>query len=214
VSRDLELLDRWRSGDSKAGSELLRRQFDLLYGFFRTKADPGVVPELVQQTLVACIESRDRFRGEAGFSTYLYAIARSVLVAHYRRHAREGVPFDPAVSSVDDAGPRLSDAFVAREQQRLLLRGLRALPLDHQVLLELHYWERLSGSALAEVLEIPEGTVRTRLRRAKQLLRDAVLAAEATPGAAATTMQDLDGWAESLRDAVRSSRGGSHAGSP
>jgi RNA polymerase sigma-70 factor (ECF subfamily) len=197
------MLDQWRAGDRKAGSALLHRQFDPLYRFFRTKVDPEVLPELVQQTLVTCIEQRDRFRGDAGFSTYLHAIARSVLVAHYRRRSREGPALDPAAMSVDDAGPRLSEAFLQREQHRLLLRGLRALPIDHQVLLELHYWERMPGPALAEVLAIPEGTVRTRLRRAKQLLRDAVLAAAASPGAAASTVQDLDGWAESLRDALR-----------
>ena len=202
VSADLELLDRWRGGDDRAGSQLLRRQFDRLYRFFRTKVEPELLPELVQQTLLRCVEHRDRFRGDAGFSTYLYAIARSVLVGHYRRRARHDRIFDPAVVSIDDAGPRLSEAFVQREQHRLLLRGLRSLPVDHQVLLELHYWERLNGPALAEVLGVPEGTVRTRLRRAKQMLRDAVLAAEATPGAAASTTQDLDGWVQSLREFV------------
>lgn len=202
MAEDLELLDRWRGGDDRAGSELLRRQFDSLYRFFRTKIDPELLPELVQQTLLACIEHRDRFRGEAGFSTYLYAIARSVLVGHYRRRARHDRVFDPAAVSVDQVGPRMSAEFVEREQLRLLLAGLRSLPIDHQILLELHYWERLSGPALAEVLDVPEGTVRTRLRRAKQLLREAIVAAEANPDITASTVDDLDGWAASLRAAV------------
>ena len=193
---------RWRGGDKRAGSELLRRQFETLYRFFRTKVGPELLPELVQQTLLACIEHRDRFRGEAGFSTYLYAIARSVLVGHYRRRARHERVFDPVAVSVEQVGPRMSAEFVEREQHRLLLLGLRAIPIDHQILLELHYWERMPGPALAEVLGVPEGTVRTRLRRAKQLLREAIVAAEANPEVTAGTIDDLDGWAASLRAAV------------
>lgn len=204
MADEVELLDRWRDGDEASGSQLLRGQFDLLYRFFRTKVDPSLLPDLVQQTLVACIEHRDRFRGEAGFSTYLFAIARSVLVRHYRRRAAHANVFDPMAVSVDDAGPRLSEAFLVREQHRLLLRGLRSLPLDHQVLLELHYWERLTGPALAEVLAVPEGTIRTRLRRAKELLRESVAAAEASPESTTATVQDLEDWARSLKAALQS----------
>ena len=197
---DVELLERWRAGDAASGSALLQRQFDTLYRFFRTKVDGSALPELVQQTMLACVENRDRYRGEARFSTYVYAIARSVLVAHYRKGQREDAVFDPWRSSVEELGPRMSLAFLEREQHRLLVRALRALPVDQQILLELHYWETLSGPELADVLEVPEGTVRTRLRRAKQLLREALQHAEADP--AASTEADLDRWVESLRDAL------------
>ncbi len=202
MEADLDLLDRWRAGDQGAGSALLRQNFDRLYRFFRTKVDADLVPELVQQTMLTCIEQRDRFRGEAAFGTYLYAIARSVLVGHYRKRATNARLFDPNAVSVEQADAKMSAEFLEREQHRLLLKGLRALPIDHQVLLELHYWETMRGPALAEVLGVPEGTVRTRLRRAKSMLRDAVVAAAQDPAAAGDTIDDLDRWAESLRKAV------------
>jgi len=66
------------------------------------------------------------------------------------------------------------------------------------VLLELHDWEKLAGPELAEILGVPEGTVRTRLRRAKQLLLERIDAL-AQGGPLATLEVDLDGWAEALR---------------
>ena len=56
------------------------------------------------------------------------------------------------------------------EEQRLLLEALRRIPLDLQIAIELHYWEGMSGPDLAQVLDIPEGTVRSRLRRAREPL--------------------------------------------
>lgn len=202
MEADLDLLDRWRAGDQSAGSALLRQNFDQLYRFFRTKVDPEIVPELVQQTMLTCVEQRDRFRGDAAFATYLYALARSVLVRYYRNRAKNERLFDPNVVSIEKADAGMSADFLQREQHRLLLQGLRALPIDHQMLLELHYWETMRGPDLAEVLGVPEGTVRTRLRRAKSLLREAVLAAAQNPAVASDTIDDLDRWVKSLREAV------------
>lgn len=55
-----------------------------------------------------------------------------------------------------------------------MLRALRCIPLDHQILVEPFYWEGLTGPDLATVLEVPEGTVRTRLRRARALLAEKI----------------------------------------
>jgi RNA polymerase sigma factor (sigma-70 family) len=170
---DLALLDAWRDGDEDAGSELLRRQFDALYRFFRSKVPEDAVGELIQQTLFTCVEKREQFRGDAQFSTYVFAIARRAAIAFYRGRQREAA-IDPGATSIEDLARSPSGVLIEREQDRLLLRGLRRIPIDHQILLELHYWERLPGPALAEILEVPEGTVRTRLRRAKELLREAI----------------------------------------
>ena len=78
---DFETLDRWRAGDRAAGNELLRRHFDGLYRFFRNKVDEGV-DDLIQRSFLACVESKDRFRKQASFRTYLFTVAR---------HERRGV---------------------------------------------------------------------------------------------------------------------------
>jgi RNA polymerase sigma factor (sigma-70 family) len=196
---DFALLDAWRSGDEDAGSELLRRQFDALYRFFRSKVPDDAVGELIQQTLFTCVEKREQFRGDARFSTYVFSIARRAAIAYYRGRQRDAA-IDPGATSIEDLARSPSGVLMEREQDRLLLKGLRSIPIDHQILLELHYWERLPGPALAEVLEVPEGTVRTRLRRAKTLLREAIERIAADPEVAKSTVDDLAAWAEALRD--------------
>lgn len=191
------MLDAWRSGDAKAGNELLRRQFKPLFRFFRTKVPEDVVGELIQQTLLKCVEKQEQFRGDAQFSTYVYAVARRMAIAHYRKRRPDEV--DPGSMSIADLADSPSQLMLGAEQDRLLLAGLRSIPFDHQVLLELHYWEKLPGPELATVLEVPEGTVRTRLRRAKQLLKEAIERATTDRTMAPATLDDLAAWAASLR---------------
>ena len=94
-----------------------------------------------------------------------------------------------------------STLIAQRKEQLLVLQALRRIPLDHQVVLELYYWEAMTAKDLAEVLEVPEGTVRGRIRRAKQLLEEQ-LAKLAETDDLESTMSNLDGWARSLRAKV------------
>ncbi len=197
---DLALLDRWRGGDSTAGSALFERHFDALCRFFRNKLAAGDgVDDLIQRTMLALVESRDRFRGEASFRTYLFTIARHELYAHLKRSGREQARFDPLVHSVHDHGPSPTTILAQRKEQRMLLEALRRVPLELQVVLELYYWEDLAASELARVLELPEGTVRTRIRRGRALLEQAL--GELGEGEAElhSTLAGLEDWARSVR---------------
>ena len=155
----------WRAGDQGAARALFDRYFDRLYRFFATKVSSGV-KDLIQETLVACIEGKDAIRDPAAFHRYLFGVARRRL---YRRWRDEG-GIDFTTSSVADLCPSPSSLLVEDEQQRIVLEAMRRIPVDLQVALELFYWEEMPASAIAEVLEIPEGTVRTRLRRARELV--------------------------------------------
>ena len=99
--------------------------------------------------------------------------------------------------------------FAARRRdQELLLQALRSIPVDLQIALELHYWEGMRGPELAAVLDIPEGTVRSRLRRGKQLLGEKMVEIGASEEQLETTMTNLDGWARALRDWLAAPDGG------
>lgn len=196
---DLELLDAWRAGDQRAGNELFNRHFDSICRFFANKA-PAEVDDLIQRTFLACIEGRDRYRGDASFRGYLFGVARNVLRRYYRDKRYHDARFDPLVASVHDFGPGPSLLIADKREQELLLQALRRLPMDHQITLELYYWENMSGSELATVLEIPEGTVRGRIRRAKQLLETALAELAESPSQLESTVANLEGWARSLRE--------------
>ena len=147
---DEALLRAWQAGDAAAGNALFERYFDALYRFFVHKHVDGDVMDLLQKTLLASVESLDRFEGHSSVRTYLYAIARNKLRDYWRERARnDGIDF--GVSSLLDLGPSPSSLLRANEEQRLLFEALRRLPLDQQIAVELHYWDGLSGPQLAEV---------------------------------------------------------------
>lgn len=181
---DHVLLERWATGDDRAGDQLLARAFPVLYRFFVNKAGADT-EDLVQKTLLACVTRRDRLAKMSNFRAYLFTMARNCLYDHLRAQGRRGGGFpDLGVSSVIDLGSRLSRVVARNEEQARLIEAARRLPVELQVAVELHYWEDLSMSEVAEVLELPVGTVKTRIRRARQLL------AEQMEGAGAPT--DLD----------------------
>jgi RNA polymerase sigma-70 factor (ECF subfamily) len=173
MERDEELLRAWAAGDAAAGRALFERHFEPVLRFFRNKCggEDGELEDLVQATFAQCLASHASFRGEASFRTYLFTIARNELYAHWRRRQRSRAELDVTSMSVEDLRTSPRSKLAAHQDRQLLARALREIPLELQVALELHYWEDLSGPELAAILDIPEGTVRSRLRRGRELLQ-------------------------------------------
>jgi RNA polymerase sigma factor (sigma-70 family) len=198
VRADQELLDRWRGGDQQAGQELFGRYFDAIYRFFDTKCDRDI-DELVQATFLECLRSRDRFRGEASFRTYLFSIARHQLYRLYRHRRRHDDRLDFLITSVAELITTPRSQLARHQAHRQLLDALCGMPVETQMLLELHYWEELDIPALAAVFEAPSATIRTRLHRARKALRDRLEQGAAAPPAALETLEDLDRWARAAK---------------
>ena len=168
---DRTLLAAYAAGDSTAAAELARRHFDLLYRFFVNKVDDDV-EDLVHEALATLFRKAEEVRGEV--RPFLLGTARNLVRRYYERRRTGAERIDWGVTSIRDLASSPSRVVARAQEQQRLLEALRALPLDHQILLELVYWEGLTGPELAGVLECPEGTIRTRLRRAKALLREAL----------------------------------------
>jgi RNA polymerase sigma-70 factor (ECF subfamily) len=197
TAEELALLTAWRAGDNQAGEALFECHFDAIYDFFASKLTVDV-SDLVQRTFLGCVEAKERFRGEASFRTFLFAIARHELYGHFRAKHR-GRALDFGVSSLEELAPGPSSLLHAGTERALLAAALRALPLELQLVLELRFWQGLTGPELALVLELPEGTVRSRLRRAIELLRTHLESTlSATPVGLVEATQALDAWSASL----------------
>ncbi|MDD9940050.1 MAG: sigma-70 family RNA polymerase sigma factor [Myxococcales bacterium] len=170
TEHDMELLNAWRSGDEGAGKRLFERHFDAMYRFFRSKVERGA-EDLVQQTFLSCVHNKAQFRADCSFRTYLYRIARSRLLDGFRKSQRtpEGVNVDEM--SIAEMRTSPSSWLANKEERRALHQALERLPLDLHMAIELFYFEELSASEVAEALEVPEGTVRSRLRRGLAKLR-------------------------------------------
>jgi len=191
---DSELMDRWQAGDAAAGETLVERYFDPLYNFFQTKLDTEA-DELVQRTLLACLDAKDRFRREASFRTFLYSIAKHQLYAALRGKTRDGRTVELDASSIVDLVSTPRTKIARNEDYEQLLRGLRKLPVEQQTLLEMHYWSELGMAELAAVFEAPEVTIRSRLHRARIALRELL---EADRVAAPESAEGMDEWARTL----------------
>ena len=194
---DTALLDAWREGDAEAGEALFARHFEAVHRFFCNKVWADDVDDLIQETFLGCVRGRERFT--VAFRTYLFGVARKQLLKHCDRWRRRHREEDYQTSRIAalDASP--SQLAVDRQEQKLMLRALRRLPLDLQVALELFYWEDMKSIDIASVLDIPHGTARSRLRRGRDMLREAVESLASSPALAESTMGDFEGWLRSIQ---------------
>jgi len=193
---DGTLLERWRAGDRAAADELVDRYRGELAGFFRARCR-GAADDLLQETLLQCARSLERFRGEASFRTFLFGVAHNVLRQHYRK--KGAADTDPSVSQIIATDPSPPSLVIDRAEHNLLMSALGRLPVDLQLVVELHYSRKLTSEQIAELLETNAATVRTRLRRARELIRDSVGELSDDPGLVARTMQGFETWAQGIR---------------
>jgi len=198
MDSDERLLEAWRGGDRRSGNELFQRHFEPVRRFFVNKVD-GEATELVQKTFLRCVAAQPRFEGRSSFRTFLFAIAHNVLREYYRARRKAERHDDLDDHSVVDLGAGPSTVVGAKREQRALLLALRQIPLKFQVVLELYFWERLTGPQIGEALGIPEDTARSRIRRGKELLKEAVMRAASSDEVAQSTAGDIEGWAAAVR---------------
>lgn len=204
---DLHLLEAWRGGDEVAGNQLLRRHFDALFRFFRARFDDGV-GDLVQRTFLAAVEARDRMPA-TNFRAYLFGIAHNQLLMELRKLSRRRVLPGSITHAPASSGGSPSKAVVRHEEQRLLLRALRSLPIELQVVVQLYYWEGFRVEEIGQIAKMPTGTVKSRLHRARELIKEAILTAPAASASTTTsTLSGFEKWTRSLREAFDPAEGG------
>lgn len=195
---DEALLAEWSGGDQAAGEALVERHFPTVFRFFHNKVGHAV-HDLCQRTFVACLEARERFEGRSSFRTFLLGIANFQLLRYLRTARRDeakrlDVERHSVAEFLERAPTSPTERLAKHAEHRVLLRALRRLPLAMQLVLELRYWEELTVPEIAEVLEVPSGTVSSRLGRARTHLRQTIEAHEST-ALAETTLQGLERWA-------------------
>jgi RNA polymerase sigma factor (sigma-70 family) len=165
---DRELLTAWQRGDRAAGNAFVDRHFAAVYRFFRRRLrDGAAAKDLAQRTFLACFEAGDRFGPRIGVRVYVLGIARNLMLHHFRDERRP-----PEIAA--DAPPSLTPSrAVARAQDRgFVQEALARMPDALRTTLELHYWDELGVDEIAVLLDTPAGTIKWRLHRGRQLLRE------------------------------------------
>ncbi|MEM7159148.1 MAG: sigma-70 family RNA polymerase sigma factor [Myxococcota bacterium] len=197
---DDALLRAWGEGDKHAAAQLIDRYFDEVHGFFASKV-PDEAEDLTQQTFLGCVERRDQLAAIHTFRAFLFAVARHRLIDHFRRKG-SAPRLDATVTSLADLGTSPSRAVARDREQRVVLEGLRRIPLDSQLILELYYWQSLTGRELAEVLDVPEGTARSRLRIAKRQLTEEIERVNEAADSLHDTLTKLADWRPATKAAT------------
>lgn len=199
MATDAELLEAWRAGDRLAGNTLFEKHFGSVRRFFANKVNEDEVEDLIQRTFTGCVEGVDRFRGDSRFRTYLFGIARFQLLRFLREQRNQGERMDPdmSVESVMSLGRTPTSILAARAEEAILISALQHVSVDHQTMLELHYWEELPNEDIAGVFGINPTTVRTRLHRARKALAGVIDAELERRGSARGSM-DIDATARGV----------------
>jgi RNA polymerase sigma-70 factor (ECF subfamily) len=165
-----ELVERCRSGDEHAFQELVDRYKDLVFALIaRTLQDRSRAEDLAQDVFLRIHRGLPYFRGEARLSTWIYRIVANVcLQEHGRPPAAVSLDNDPTRAKAAGAADRQFSDLELRDR---LEKAIARLPANYRLLIAAHYLQGVQYEGLAEALQLPLGTVKTQLYRAKQQLR-------------------------------------------
>ena len=172
-----ELILRCRRGDESAFEALIRAHEKRVYTLCRRMCrNEDDALEAAQDTFLAVWRGIGEFRADAAFSTWLYRLATNACLDLLRREKKRAgdVPLDGAEAPPDPSGGAASpeEAVLRADTRRMVQEALYALPDDHRRILLLRETEQLSYQEIAEVTGLELGTVKSRISRARQALRN------------------------------------------
>jgi RNA polymerase sigma factor (sigma-70 family) len=198
---DAALLERWRVGDTTAANELIARQFPRMKRFFGRKTnDRSVIEELVQRTFDRCIQRIETFEQRSSFDTYIYGIARYVLLEYYREQRRANLHTTVEATPVEQLDPEPFIAVETKRERKVLINALRRLPVDSQILVELYFVENLKGPEVREILGLTEGALRGRVRAVRRELKKHIADFASSPELLKSTLMSIETWAKNVRE--------------
>jgi len=172
------LVTRAQAGDEEAFAELTMILVDRFHGLARTMLrDPGLAEDAVQGALVRVWQDLPRLRESDRFEAWAYRLLVNACYTEARR-ARRWLPGVLGRALVDTTVPDGTGGVADRDE---LERGFRRLPMDQRAVVALHHYLGFTLAETATVLDIAEGTVRSRLYRAMETLRAALAADARTP---------------------------------
>jgi RNA polymerase sigma-70 factor (ECF subfamily) len=182
--KERRLIRRLRDRDERAFRELVAEHRDRIYNLtYRMMGDPSEAEDLAQEVFITVFKSIDSFRGDAKFSTWLYRVAanhcKNRIKYLARRHDRDHAEYDEAAPRLAAAGavtgpaasPRPDLELEGVERDRVLQAAIAQLEDDQRLLIVLRDIEELSYDEIYVITELPEGTVKSRLHRARLALR-------------------------------------------
>jgi RNA polymerase sigma-70 factor, ECF subfamily len=167
---DQQDVARVLAGDTSAFEGIVRRwQSPLINLAYRFCRDRGRSEEMAQEAFLRAFRNLKSWRQESAFSTWLFSLATNLYCSEIRRIPPVTLPFDEVPEPQD---PRALDGGLQqRSEEADLHRAVNTLPPKYREVLLLYYFQEMDVPATASSLSLPEGTVKARLFRARDMLR-------------------------------------------
>ena len=180
---DAELVRRCLSGDQRACRDLVRRYerpvFSVLMRVVRRAED---AEDLVQETFVRVFKALDRYDTARPFSAWIFTIASRLAIDHHRRRRVQTVSLqvsepgstEERTMDIEDPGLKPDEITSNKEEESNTVRLIDSLPEHYRIVVLLRHQQDLSYEEIAEALQLPLGTVKARIHRARALLKDRI----------------------------------------
>lgn len=184
---DHSLLEATRTGDEAAEAafnELVRRYRNQITNYvYRMLEDYDRAVDLAQETFIRVFKNADRYQATYSFSTYIYRIAHNLAISEIRqRKRRRWIPLPTFFSDKDSEEVEVElpdkrqrpadDAMIDDERRKAVSRAIASLPEKYRAPLVLCDIEEKSYEEISEILALPTGTVKSRINRARNLLKE------------------------------------------
>ncbi|MCQ2011307.1 RNA polymerase sigma factor SigW [Sporolactobacillus sp. STSJ-5] len=179
------LIKKIRKGDQQAFAELVERYKNSVFAIcLRMVGNAQEAEDLSQEAFIRAYNHIDQYDHERKFSTWLFRIATNLSIDFLRRR-KNVVSLDAVVPSTEglslnamlpDEGEQPEDRIVRKETEEMVQGEIKKLPEKYRSAVVLKYIEDLSLKEISEIMEIPVGTVKTRIHRGREMLRKNMMA--------------------------------------
>lgn len=164
------LVARSKAGDSEAFGELVRRGERIVYNLsYRFMRDPNLAEDMAQEAFLKAYRLLGGFRGDCSFSTWLYRVTCSVCLTELNRRKKRG-EVELLPSHAESAVP----ANQYNDTHEIIRRCVTKLPERYASIVTLYYLEEVSYDEIANIMNIPMGTLKTWMHRARNQLKKIV----------------------------------------
>jgi len=168
---EVVLLQRIAGGDRDAFAELYRRLQRPLFGYLmKLVRDREMVEDVLNETLMEVWRQAARFEGRSSVNTWVFSIAHHRAVSRLRKK-RETALDEEQAAAIEDESPTPDMRAESSDMSRLLARLMEQLSFEHREILHLAYYQEFSVQEIADALDLPPNTVKTRMFYARQRLK-------------------------------------------
>jgi len=177
---DTALVKRAKSGDGKAYDELIVLYKDAVFSIiYRMVHNTQEAEDLAQEAFIKAYNSINSFNEEYAFSTWLFKIATNNCIDFFRKRKLKTYSMDQTIKYKDDeiqqeyadSDPTAEKEILSSEKSAMIRRAIENLPEKYRTAIMLRHHEERSYEEIAQVLDLPLGTVKARIFRAREMLK-------------------------------------------